>query len=149
MKTLRSLLLLCTTGFVWYFLLQLFFVWSGAQSILGNPQHQSAKFIAAFTQQPLPRMANTSFLYRGFFVVGLFVAVAFLIANAFIKDTWWKTGLVFGLLHWLLMIPWFEFYLPYNVMLEPLPLVLFEGVLWLALTLTLGLYMSFVASFRK
>lgn len=37
------------------------------------------------------------------------------------------------------MVPWFEFYLPWNVMHEPATLVLLEAALWLAVLLTVGL----------
>jgi hypothetical protein len=149
MKILRYTILFATTGMLWYYTLQLFFVWSGAQRILGNPEYQSAKFINNFIQEPLPRMADQVFLYKGFFVIGIFIAMAFSILNTFLKGMWWKRGLTFGALHWLIMVPWFEFYLPYNVMLEPLSLVLLEGTLWLGVALTMGLYMSIVINYSK
>jgi hypothetical protein len=37
------------------------------------------------------------------------------------------------------MVPWFEFYLPRNVMREPAALVLLEMVLWLGVLLVAGL----------
>ncbi|MDX1619017.1 MAG: hypothetical protein R3224_09545, partial [Balneolaceae bacterium] len=42
----------------------------------------------------------------------------------------YKKGSLFGVVAWLLMNPWFDFYLPWNVMHEPISLVLLEMVLW-------------------
>jgi len=127
------------------------FVQSGAQLILADPKYQSSKFLKVFAEyEPLPRMANDgSIVWKGFFVCGLLAAVGFLMANLLLKGIWLKRGLAFGLLHWLLMTPWFEFYLPYNVMNEPMPLVLLESGLWLITVLLLGVYMSFILNFRS
>jgi len=46
------------------------------------------------------------------------------------------------------MIPWFEFYLPYNVMNEPLSLVLLEGLLWLLTIVTVYCITSFIYNFK-
>jgi hypothetical protein len=149
-RTLRSMIIVATAGIIWYLSLQLFFVWSGAQQILANPQYQSNKFLAAFTQQPLPLMAeDPSIVWKGLLLVGALLAIAFLIINAYLNGSWLRRGLTFGFLHWLIMTPWFEFYLPHNVMREPLPLVLFECLLWLMVTTTLGLYMSLVINAGK
>lgn len=150
MKRFFAALFIClTTGLMWRWAgLQLFFISSGAQNILGNSAHQSSKFINAFIAEPLPRMAiDSSVLTWGLFVVGFLLAIAFLIVNTYLKGGWLKRGLVFGMVHWLVMTPWFEFYLPYNVMLEPLMLVLLEAFLWLCVALVLGLYMSFVVNY--
>jgi hypothetical protein len=40
------------------------------------------------------------------------------------------------------MVPWFEFYLPWNVMLEPMPLVLLEVLCWLIVQLLVGLALA-------
>lgn len=151
LKLLRPVILFGGSGLVWYGLLNLLFVYSGAQNILGNPEYQSDKFIKAFTEdQPLPLMAtDASIVWKGLLGVGFLAAVAFTIAGPHLKGGWIKKGLTFGAVHWLLMIPWFEFYLPYNVMHEPVLLVLFEGALWLCLTLGLGLFMSFAMNFKR
>ncbi len=147
-KIIRITVLYLTTGFVWRVLMRLFFVTSGAQQILADSNYQSSKFIKVFSEYlPLPRMAaDPAIAWKGFFVCGLFAATAFLIVNNFMEDGWVKRGLVFGFLHWCLMIPWFEFYLPYNVMNEPLSLVLLEAALWLFTLLFTGLYMSAVVN---
>jgi hypothetical protein len=150
-KALRIFIALSGCGWVWYAAMQCCFVWSGAQRILANPQYQSAKFIKTFTEyQPLPRMANDkSVLWIGFMIVGFIVASAFLLLNDKMPRGWMKRGLLFGLVHWMLMTPWFEFYLPYNVMNEPLLLVLFEAMLWLCVALFVGAFLSFVMNFER
>lgn len=150
-KLIRAALLFILNAPIWYLMMQLFFVQSGAQGILANPAYQSNKFLQVFMQlQPLPRMAtDSSLVIKGFFICGLFMSAAFLMINALLKGGWLKRGLVFGLLQWMLMTPWFEFYLPYNVMQEPLLLVLFEGVLWLATSLATGTCISFIINFRS
>jgi hypothetical protein len=90
-----------------------------------------------------------SVVWKGLLVVGLMAALAFYIINPGLKGRWAKRGLMFGAVHWLLMVPWFEFYLPYNVMLEPMSLVLLESVLWLCITICLGLFMSFVLNYKR
>ena len=55
------------------------------------------------------------------------------------RVAWWKRGLRFGIVSWVLMAPWFEFYLPWNVLHEPAPLVLLELVCWAGVLLIVGL----------
>jgi hypothetical protein len=151
LKQLRYLILFIGAGLVWYLGLNLFFIWSGAQGVLGNPEYQSSKFIKTFTEyEPLPLMAaNPSIVWKGLLVVGLMAAIAFSIINPYLKGGWLKRGAVFGIAHWLLMTPWFEFYLPYNVMHEPILLVLLEAGLWLCIMLMLGLFMSFTLNYKR
>jgi hypothetical protein len=66
------------------------------------------------------------------------------VINAGLSGFWLEKGLVMGGIAWMLVIPWFEFYLPYNVMHEPPALVLFEGLLWLGVMLLVGLCASLV-----
>jgi hypothetical protein len=54
-------------------------------------------------------------------------------------DRWWKRGLRFAVVSWVLVVPWFEFYLPWNVMREPALLVLLEMVCWAAVFTGVGL----------
>lgn len=148
---IRILVLFAGSGFVWYDVMQLCFVYSGAQEILGNPQYQSEKFINVFmSYEPLPRMAKDPYLVvKGLMIAGFFAAGVFLLINDKLKGNWLLRGLTFGFIHWALMTPWVEFYLPYNVMQEPLLLVILEAVLWLCVTLVTGLFMSFVMNFRN
>jgi hypothetical protein len=69
--------------------------------------------------------------------------------NNKLSGGWLKKGLTFGVINWLLMIPWFEFYLTYNVMREPLNLVFLEGFLWLCTLICVGLGYSFIYNFKS
>lgn len=145
----RSIAIL-TAGAVWFGALTLFFVLSGAQSLLADPSLQSEKFIRAFSEDPLPLAAESPYvLPLGFFFCGALAAAVFSYLNGKIEDGLVRKGLIFGAIQWALMVPWFEFYLPHNVMREPLPLVLLEMALWLGVMLTVGLWVSFVLNFRR
>ncbi|HUQ83445.1 MAG TPA: hypothetical protein VM076_19985, partial [Gemmatimonadaceae bacterium] len=52
---------------------------------------------------------------------------------------WWMRGLRFGALAWTLMVPWFEFYLPWNVLREPASLVALELACWFGVMMLVGL----------
>ena len=122
-----------------------------AQAILANPAYQSAKFLAVFGQlEPLPRTAGAGWILpAGLLVLGLLYGVAYhFIRRAFVGRPWWKSGLQFGLLAWVLMVPWFEFYLPWNVMHEPAGLVLLEMVLWWGVLAAVGLAIAGVYAWR-
>lgn len=149
--SIRIIILYLTSGPVWCICMRLLFITSGAQQVLASPAYQSSKFLRVFMEYPpLPRMAADALLvWKGFFVCGLLAAGVFTVMSKHIKGSWLRVGSTFGLIHWSLMIPWFEFYLPYNVMHEPLPLVLLECFLWLVTLQLLGIYMSLVMNFRK
>jgi hypothetical protein len=51
-------------------------------------------------------------------------------------------GLAFGAVAWALFTPWFEFYLPWNLMLEPTLLVLLEMLCWAGIMLLVGVAIS-------
>ena len=145
-KIVRVIILYLTTGLVWGGCMRLLFITSGAQQVLANPEFQSSKFLKVFMEYPpLPRMAGDAMLvWKGFFVCGLMAASTFLVVDRYIKGSWLRRGFTFGCMHWALMIPWFEFYLPYNVMHEPLDLVLLECFLWFVTLQLTAIYMSLV-----
>lgn len=63
---------------------------------------------------------------------------------------WWRRGLRFGLLSWILMVPWFEFYLPWNVLREPAALVALEMLCWAGVLLLVGITIAGVeAALRR
>ena len=147
---IRSLIAIISAGAVWYGALTFLFVLSGAQAILADPSRQSEKFIAAFSQEPLPLAAEHPYLlFAGFVVCGALAAAVFSFLNDKFEGGFVRKGLIFGGIQWALMVPWFEFYLPFNVMREPLPLVLLEMALWLGVMLSVGLWVSFVLNFRR
>lgn len=120
-------------------------VFGPAQMILADPDRQSAKFLSVFTQPPPPRMAERpEILPLGLILIGLIYACAYEWLAARMNRARIRSGLTFGLVAWALMVPWFEFYLPWNVMHEPLPLVLLEALCWLLVLLGVGVTISFV-----
>ena len=148
---LRKIAALLLCGPLWFLGMNLFFIYSGAQNLLADPEIQSKKFIDAFIAiEPLPRMAGDSWLVlKGLFVTGLMLAAVMIFLNSKINGNWLMKGLKFGLIAWALVIPWFEFYLPYNVMNEPFLLVLFEGLLWAGVMLFVCIGISFILNFRR
>lgn len=150
LENFRKIFAVLTAGIVWFVGILLFFVLSGAQNILANPDYQSRKFLTAFNAEPLPRMAeNPVIVPAGLILAGSLTGLVFWFLNSKLDYRWLQKGLVFGLIHWALMIPWFEFYLPYNVMREPVPLVLLEMFLWIGVTLLVGIYLSFMFNFKR
>jgi hypothetical protein len=116
-----------------------------AQAILTDPALQSDKFLDAFFGDPPPRAASIPFLFPlGFIGLGFVHALAFHILYRGLSRNWVVAGATFGFAAWLIAYPWFEFYLPWNVMLEPAPLVLLELACWLAVTLAGSLALAFV-----
>lgn len=134
---------------VWYAGLLLLF--GPAQNILADPAYQSQKFLDVFTKlEPLPRMYGqpVSF-YFGFLIVGTAFSLAWhLVSDGIIGKTV-KRGVLFGSVAWLLLIPWFEFYLPWNVMHEPILLVLLEAGLWFVVMILVSIATVFTHNFLK
>lgn len=121
----------------------LIIVFGPAQGLLADPNRQSAKFLAAFTQPPLPRMADgAEILALGLLAIGLIYAATYAWLESRLSGSAYRKGLSFGLIAWALMVPWFEFYLPWNVMREPFSLVLVEALCWLVVLLAVGLSIS-------
>jgi hypothetical protein len=120
-------------------------VFGPAQMILADPGWQSAKFLSVFTQPPLPRIAERAeVLPLGLLLIGTIYACVYESLGRRLPGSFSRKGLAFGLIAWALMVPWFEFYLPWNVMHEPLPLVLLEALCWLLVLLGVGLAISIV-----
>ncbi|TND10202.1 MAG: transmembrane protein [Bacteroidetes bacterium] len=148
-KITRIILALLAGGMAWYGAFLFFFIYSGAQHILADPGIQSEKFIGVFITEPLPRVATEpNLLLCGIYMISSIGVLVFAFLSDKLKGGWFRKGITFGLLNWLMTIPWFEFYLPYNVMHEPLSLVLFEGLLWLGVLLTFASAVSFILHFR-
>lgn len=137
-STSRVILVGIVAGVVWYSGMVL--VFGPAQQLLANPEFQSRKFLDVFTTiKPLPRMSVEPLaFYTGFLLVGIAFSLAYHLVARWLPGTIAKKGLLFGFVAWLLMNPWFEFYLPWNVMHEPLPLVLLEMILWLVVLMSVS-----------
>jgi hypothetical protein len=125
----------------WWVGMQLFF--GAAQAILANPALQSAKLDAIYAMSPPPRIAVDPWLLpAGMFVTALFQAAAFAFVRRGLPAGLIARGLAFGAVAWALFTPWFEFYLPWNLMLEPTLLVLLEMLCWAGIMLLVGVAIS-------
>lgn len=143
MRALRILASSIAAAIAWW--VGLLVVFGPAQIILADPDRQSAKFLSVFAQPPLPRMAErVEILPLGLLLVGTIYACTYEWLGARLSGPPLRKGLAFGLIAWALMVPWFEFYLPWNVMREPLPLVLLEALCWLLVLLGVGFATSVV-----
>ncbi|MFN0149753.1 MAG: hypothetical protein ACKVU1_03455 [bacterium] len=123
-----------------------------AQALLANPELQSAKFLAVFGSiEPLPRIASAQWILpAGIFVIATIYSLVYrLVRGAFARDTLAVKGAKFGVAAWALMAPWFEFYLPWNAMWEPWPLVALELALWLGVMLLVGLAIAFAHEWKR
>jgi hypothetical protein len=130
-------------GIAWLVATMLFF--GPAQIILANPDYQSPKFLYVVGQlEPLPYAAEAWWIIpAGLIIIGMLYGVVYhFVRRAFPGISWWKKGIRFGLVAWALMVPWFEFYLPWNVMHEPVMLVALEMVLWLAVLVIVGIVIA-------
>ena len=115
-----------------------------AQAILANPAHQSAKFLAVFFSiPPTPRIASPQAFALLVLGLGIVLATAYRFSRPDATTPRWRRGVRFGALAWLLWVPWFELYLPWNVLHEPMPLVLLEAACWWVTLTCSGLAMAF------
>ncbi len=134
----RGLIAGIAGGAAWFIGILLFF--GPAQIILTNPDLQSAKMLVVFTEEPLPRASEAPWiLIAGLFTIGALWGMVYVYLIPAFKGSWWKRGLRFGAIGWILMVPWFQFYLPWNVLLEPALLVLLEMTCWSGVLLLTGL----------
>jgi hypothetical protein len=115
-----------------------------AQRVLTNPELQSGKFLQVFgALEPLPRMVAAPWVVPvGLLVIATIHSFVYRFLEPALRGRPVARGLQFGLVAWALMVPWFEFYLPWNVMHEPAPLVLLEAVCWLAVQLLVGVVIA-------
>lgn len=134
----RGLIAGLAGGVAWLVGMLIFF--GPAQSVLADPSLQSAKMLAAFTSEPLPRIDAAPWLLPAAILgVGVLWGWVFVSISSTWSAAWWKRGLRFGVIAWVLMAPWFEFYLPWNVLWEPAPLVALELACWAGVILFAGL----------
>ena len=135
---MRGLVAGLVGGVAWLVGIMLFF--GPAQAVLTDPDLQSAKFLAAITTEPQPRTVVAPWILPvGLLGMGVLWGWVYVWLSGVWRVAWWKRGLRFGIVSWVLMAPWFEFYLPWNVLHEPAPLVLLELVCWAGVLLIVGL----------
>ncbi len=145
MRVVRIILCGIAAGGAWWLGFQLLFM--PAQAILADPSLQSEKFLSVFFElEPPPHTAQRPWLLTAaFFVFGTIHVLVYQIVAPSLPSGRIIRGLQFGAISWSLCFPWFEFYLPWNVMREPMPLVALELVLWAGVMALEGLVISFAA----
>jgi hypothetical protein len=122
-------------GFAWFVGMQIFF--GPAQGILRDPNVQSAQLLTAFSN---PRSGgDPAVILIGLLTIGLVWGWVYGSLARACMVVWWQRGLRFAALAWALMVPWFEFYLPWNVLREPPALVILEMVCWAGVMTLVGL----------
>lgn len=132
---LRSSIAGLAGGLAWYVGLRVIF--GAPQGILSNPNLQSQKMMAAFTETRSSE--NPSIVLFGLLLIGLIWGWVYGAVSRDWTVVWWQRGLRFALLSCALMVPWFEFYLPWNVLREPNALVMLEMVCWAGVMTVVGL----------
>ncbi|MFA0814071.1 DUF6789 family protein [Microbulbifer epialgicus] len=133
-------------GVAWVLGMLIFF--GPAQTILADPQLQSAKFLTVVKQmEPLPRMADNLWVgVLGLLMIGVIYGIVFSFIESLMSGKSLIKGVKFGAISWALMVPWFEFYLPWNVMHEPLVLVILEALLWACVLQLVGISISLTSN---
>lgn len=91
-------------------------IFGSLQSVLADPALQSAKMLAVYDMAPPPRIVVDPWLLpAGMLVVALIQAAVFAYLRPALPFSLGKRGLAFGAIAWALFVPWFEFYLPWNL----------------------------------
>lgn len=136
-------------GVAWF--LGILLVFGPAQAVLGDPDLQSAKLLAVFSPEgAAPRMIEApALVLAGLLGIGVLWGWMYVWLAASWTGAWWGRGLRFGGIGWVLMVPWFEFYLPWNVLLEPAPLVALELVCWAVVLVGVGLAIAGVETLLR
>ena len=115
------------------------------QITLTNPNLQSAKMLAAFNSSPIPRVNGSCWLLPiGLICINILWSLVYIWISSGWPGPWWCKGLQLGVVGWVFMVPWFEFYLPWNVLHEPAPLVALELACWAGVILCVGLSIAAV-----
>ncbi len=117
-------------GLAWQAGMLVFF--GPAQIVLASPSYQSGKLNAVFqTLAPLPRTHDQPWLLLpGLIGISCIYVVVYDSVRHALKGSVWRRAVRFGTILWAVMVPWFEFYLPWNVLHEPPLLVLLECLCW-------------------
>ena len=120
------------------------YIFGTAQAVLAHPDMQSAKMNAIYELQPPARIATDPWLLPvAMLVIALVQTLVFAYIRRALPNGLFLRGLAFGAIAWALFVPWFEFYLPWSLMLEPTALVLLEMLCWAGVLGLVGLSISF------
>jgi len=121
------------------------FGWRG-KGILLNPDVQSKKLIAVWTEiEPIPLVVNNPApIITGIILFGIIHAFAY----RWISSAWPKgivsRGMRMTILIFLLVFSFWEFFTPFNLFGEPLPLIGLELFFWAIIALADGFVIAFI-----
>ena len=103
-----------------------------AQRVLADPELQSPKLLQIFMElSPPPRINfSPSWAWLGFGIIGIAHALVFRLVRPALGKGLWRPTIRFAALSWLMMALWFEFWILWNVMHEPVRLIALELTLW-------------------
>lgn len=116
-----------------------------AQRILADPALQSPKLLQIFMElSPPPRISfSPSLAWLGFGLIGLAHALVFRLVRPALGAGLWEPTVRFTALSWLMMALWFEFWILWNVMHEPVSLIALELTLWAGVLLMEAAVLTF------
>lgn len=137
-------------GVAW--LAGIFIFFGSVQTVLGNPELQSGKMLEAFSPGSVhpPRVVQSpAILPVGLLAIGLLWGWLYAWIASTWPGSWTRRGVRFGLVAWVLMVPWFEFYLPWNVLREPAALAALEMICWFLVLQGVGLTIAGVEAFMR
>jgi hypothetical protein len=121
------------------------FGWRG-KGILLNPDVQSKKLIAVWTEiEPIPLVVNNPApIITGIILFGIIHAFTY----RWISSAWPKgivsRGMRMTILIFLLVFSFWEFFTPFNLFGEPLPLIGLELFFWAIIALADGFVIAFI-----
>lgn len=117
-------------GVVFSFLSGLTFYDIGVRSgILFNPAYQSAKVLAVVPSMVMVRAPYI--IFAGWTLILIGYAFLFARISVLWPHGYWRRLWRLGLLIWFFSLLFFEFQGPYNLLREPIPLLLLELLFWM------------------
>ena len=121
------------------------FGWNGG-GILLEASSQSEKLIAVWTKlEPLPLVVNTPApIIIGIILFGIFHAYLFNWISPVLPKGIFNAGIKFGLMLFVMVFLFWEFFTPFNMFDEPLHLIALELAFWACIAIADGLAISFL-----
>jgi hypothetical protein len=120
------------------------------QGPLLDPGHQSPKLIAVWRElEPLPLiLTNPAPMVTGFLILGVAHALVYRSVAAAWPPGPFRRGLRMAALLFILSYVFFEFFTPFNLFGEPLPLIALQLGLWSVVALAEGLVLAALMEWR-
>jgi hypothetical protein len=129
----------------------LFLFFGPAQQFLADPELQSPKLMKVFLEiPPAPRISfSPSPAWLGFWLIGLGHAFVFYLVQPRFGRSILRQTICFAAVTWLTMVTWFEFWILWNMMHEPVTLLALELTLWIFVMLLEALALALFFRFSQ